>query len=270
MNIVNPSLPTGNKFYPLFDASLIEAKTILSRETYDTLKQTRELIQKGGLNSNHWLCTSAYAYLKFPDGTDKYPKIKIRGHDLHFISYIFHITKAHNKSSYAAINRANGIPIQGDGREYITIQFDEKRNGIIVYDQPYEGELVSNKPMVINRQLKEFISERVNELALAALIGAEPKDLKAEYWNDKSSRMLKLDQVLPKLLSGKFTDQDLAQAAQVIKAFGTEWVPNVGYCLDLDKPNQHDFDIGAGTRTKLIYMLGGYKLPEDYQDWFDG
>lgn len=272
MDIVNSSLPRGSKFYPIADALRIPLSSLLDANNLKVLRNAKEIVRDAGTCSDYWsICESSYSWV-IPEGDEQYPIIQMSGYMLaritqHFCDY----TKA-SKSNYVNSRRLGYI--NAAYQETIKVQYDPLRGGIWLHDVEYEGELVSNKPMVINKNLKSTIKAKIGELALEALIGAGDEDLKisdAVRYTTKAEAAEEAAKLCIKILSGDYETTELASCAVALGLYGYTHSRTHGWVINMDAKRENiDFDITASARTKLIYHLGGYNLPENYQEWFDG
>lgn len=275
MEIVNKSLPRGSRFYPLDPVMKVPVEHLMRRSNIELLRNARKLVQESKANSEYWgICESTYSW-HIEEGTDEYPVIEMPAYGLSRITYHFNSYIKHSKANYVNCARIGHINLAVP-EDKIKVQYDPIRGGLIVHEVEYEGELDSNKPMVINKQLKSAVKTKIGELALEALIGAGDEDLTVSSevcWGaTKASRGELASKLIPKILSGDYDTSELATCAVALGLYNTKRVNHLpNRIIDMDSPNTEvDFEITAAARTKLIYYFGGYKLPENYQEWFNG
>ena len=276
MNIVNPSLPTGKKFYPVPEQYQTTFEMVLNRQSHKEWNTVQERLKNCHLHYHRWGMHGHFHRFVMPEGTDLYPIVTTSAAGLHMLGDEFSKYVDHKKANYASNTRIGVFHMPLVDQYAIKLQWDPVRKGIIVHNHPYEGELVSNKPMVINKQLKNIITEKVNELALEVLIGADIEDLEVKnpwYYDNKAQKGAEITELIPKILDGTYETKELSQLSVLL---GIYKVKNAGtgymykYIVDTDNKADGAFDITAATRTNLIYRLGGYNLPENYTEWFDG
>lgn len=270
MDIVNKALPRGNKFYPVDPAICVILESLLKRENIETLRKAKELIQVQGLHSDYWkVCEQTY-YWKLAEGSDEYPIITMAGNDLSKLAHYFSNGTDPKKANYTSSIRIRGVNA-AYGKQ-IKVSYCPTRKGLMFYDVPYEGELVSNRPMVINKQLKTILTETINQLALEALIGAGDEDLNITdkvRWASASARAEEAIDLITNVLAGNYDTKDLATCAYALGLYDCKYARNIGYILDLDAKKAAGFTLSAASRTRLIYHYGGYRLPDNYMEWFD-
>ncbi len=270
MDIVNKSLPRGSKFYPVDEVLKVPLSSLMDRNNIETIRAASEVINESRANNEYWQMWHNTHNWELPEGTDQYPIIRMPSTGLRNITHQFGIYADARKSNYLGSSRIGYI--KAVASKHMDVQYDPLRGGVWLHDVEYEGELLSNRPMVINKNLKSAIKTKIGELALEALIGAGEEDLKVgySYYQTKAARAEQAAELIEKILSGDYDTTDLAECAVCLGLYNPKYSNTIhAHVIDLDSPGTADFDITPSARTKLIYLFGGYKLPDDYQDWFD-
>lgn len=283
-------LPTGKKFFP-FGTDKEELLVALFAPLLK--KENIEIIQKALKTMDEFKASHEYWNMRSPMRNwevltdDEYPVINMRARDLVTMYPGFNMVNGSKKYQYASRSRIQALDIPVIGRD-IKVQYDPLRKGLIVHDCVYEGELVGNKPMVVNKQLKSLIREKVGEIKLLVLLGDEScigMDDHARY-QSKAAKGEVIADLAPKLFDGTYDDQTLAMICSAMDMYVVEYNqvqyntksrkrPDIdfNYYLDTSKPlndDGKDFQFPANVRTKFIYHFGGYVLPDNYEEWFDG
>lgn len=271
MDIVNQSLPRGSKFYPVEEYLTVPLSSLLNRHNIKILREAYTIVSEASANSEYWrMCQNTHNW-EVAEGSDEYPIISMAKYSLGQIAYQFSTYTDNKKANYLSGERLGTIGTSAT--KSIKVQYDPVKKGIWLHDVEYEGELVNNKPMVVNRNLKSAVYTKIGELALEALIGAGDDDLEISHdlrYVSTASKASVVSELVIKVLSGDYDTNELASCAYGLGMYNCKW--NGGkHVLDLDRPRPSGtFDITASARTKLIYHFGGYNLPDNYQEWFDG
>ena len=274
MNISNVSLPTGKKFYPLSETTQIIFSHILHRPVIDAINKAKEAIPSDPYLGNFWsMYSRTLQYKRLSEEVD-YPIYELPQYVLCNADNRLRDMIATKKTYYASQKRVGqiGIPINKDGK--LKLQYDPIRKGLIVHDHPYEGELLGNKPMVVNKNLKELIRVKLEEIEVLALIseddGLMPID-HVGYYTTKTGKGEIIADTLPKLFDGTYTETDVVTLSYIMGRYPLVY-KNSTMCIDTTKPTgrMDDFNFSAGLRTRLTYHFGGYTLPNNYEEWFDG
>ncbi|APC46041.1 hypothetical protein HYP06_gp031 [Vibrio phage vB_VspP_pVa5] len=291
MDMKTTPLPRGKKFYPLtgnLDHLNVTLESLMRKDNIQTLLDSLELMKGVAVQTDYWEVRSPVRnWTLLTDET--FPVIEMFSSSLSTIYYGLGEVKGNKKHQFGSYRRLGqtDIPIGGNK---IKVQYDPLRRGLIVHDCPYEGELVSNKPMVINKQLKSLIREKVGEIELLTLLGDEDfigMDKNPSSYS-KAERGTTIAELAPKLFDNTYDDVDLAMICAAMGRYRCKWntapyVPagvtqipkpvddKFNYYLDTsNKIDGSDFDFPASVRTLFIYHFGGYTLPDNYEDWFDG
>lgn len=275
MDIVNKALPRGKKFIKLDPVYWPMFSMLLSRPNIACMLQASEIIKEAKANSDYWnMCTAMHNF-KIVDeqGTDEFPIIRVNANYLHSINWHLSTYKSALKAHYAGMTRIGvlDLPVPPEGT--LNIRWDPEKKGIWAYNVEYEGDIINNKPMVINKQLKSLIREKIGEIAILALLDAQDEDLEVP-WNIYGASVSEKSEIIGntamKIIAGDYELEDLVKCSYAMGMYGCIYKPNVGRVLDTKNPKNADaFEITSSARTKLIYMFGGYKLPDNYQEWFD-
>lgn len=270
MDIVNKKLPRGNKFYPVADVFCMPMASLMSRTNIEIIRKARKIIAHCAASSEYWsMCEQTYDW-KIEEGTDEYPIISMYSRS--FIKTVSCMSSYSSPKKMSFVNSTRFGHINCALTDTIRVRYDPERKGVWMYDVEYEGPLVSNKPMVINKVLKDSVIDAIKLLAVEALIGVGDEDLELSYDIRYGTTVAQKSEILaglvPKLLSGDYETKDLAAAAYLIGAYGSRYSGNK-CILDLDDVRSANVNFTAGARTKLIYHFGGYQLPDDYEEWFD-
>lgn len=275
MEIVNKALPRGKKFIKIDPVYWPMFSMLLSRPNLACIEQAREIIKEAKANSDYWNMCTGITNFKILDkeGTDEYPVIRIDGRYMHSLNWHMGTYRSSKKAHYVGQTRIGvlNLPVPPEGN--IDIQWDPHLKGIWAHNIEYEGELENNKPMVINKQLKSLLREKIGEIAILALLDAQDEDLEVPrevYGSTVAGKSEIISEKAMKIISGDYELEDLVACSYAMGMYGCHYKQGVGRVLDSKNPKDSDaFEITSSARTKLIYMFGGYKLPENYQEWFD-
>ena len=285
----NASLPTGKKFYPLAgkeDHLNVRLSAVMKKSNIDILLDAMKVVQNAELNSDNWrVYAPIMAWKVLSD--EEYPIIQMSYDGLGSIWHSFYSKVGSKKAQYASALRIGVLDIPVEAT--LKVQYDPVRRGLIVHDHPYEGDLVGNKPMVVNKNLKSLIREKVGEVELLALLSEGDKIgmTSAPNYGSKSEKGELIAGIVPKLLNDTYTDEELAMVCGAMDRFSVQYNNSFNYqtrtyeravdekysyYLDtsVKGSGNEDFDFTASVRTKLIFHFGGYTLPDNYEDWFDG
>lgn len=284
----NASLPTGKKFYPLAgkqDHLNVKFNEIFKKANIEILLSALKLLDGATLNTEYWRVHAPICNWELLT-EDEYPVIEMASYSMYNIYSYLNTKQGTKKTQYASTLRIGllDIPVVGN----LKLQYDPVRRGLIVHDHPYEGDLVSNKPMVVNKNLKSLIREKVGEIELLALLSDGDKiGLTKPPHGSKSEKGELIASIVPKLLNDTHTDEELAMVCGAMGRFKVQYNNSYDYrthtySYAVDKKYSYyldtsekgsgndDFDFTASVRTKLIFHFGGYTLPDNYEDWFDG
>ena len=291
MEMNSTPLPKGKKFFP-WPKELAHVdhifESLMKKETIDLLKLARKTLVDSKVTAEYWNVRHQVDQWEVLSD-EKYPVIKMPGWGLSRMYGDFGTITGSKKMQYGASTRIKGLDIPvPEGK--IKVQYCPQRKGLIVHDCPYEGELVGNKPMVVNKKLKSLINEKVGEIELLTLLGVEDfigiKD--NPQYSNKNERGEIIANKLEKLIDGSYEDEDLAMVCGAMGKYevrhnsgrydhktGTQGSKPVSgdwrYYLDTSrKLDGTGFDFTASVRTKMIYHFGGYTLPDNYEEWFNG
>ncbi|AUR82517.1 hypothetical protein NVP1152O_035 [Vibrio phage 1.152.O._10N.222.46.E1] len=291
MDMKTAPLPRGKKFYPLsgkLEHLTVTFESLMRLDNILTLRRAFDLIKEASADSDYWNVRAPLKHWELLND-ETYPIIEMGTYSLATIFYGLSPVKGNKKHQYASYNRIGKLDIPVVGSK-IKVQYDPLRRGLIVYDHPYEGELVGNKPMVVNKQLKSLIREKVGEIELLTLLGDTEyigmNQNPASY--GKAERGTVIAELAPKLFDDTYDEGDLAMICAAMGRYDCKWntipynsrnTPGIvkpvadefNYYLDTSlKLDGGDFDFPASVRTLFIYHFGGYVLPDNYEEWFDG
>lgn len=285
-----PPLPRGKKFFPLegnLDHLNVTLGSLMRQDNIKTLCDSIELMKGVNVQSDYWEVRSPVRnWTLLTD--EEFPIIEMFASSLSTIYYGLGEVKGHKKDQFGSFRRLGQLDIPFVENK-IKVQYDPLRRGIIAHDCPYEGELVPNKPMVVNKQLKSLIREKVGEIELLTLLGDEDfigMDKNPSSYS-KAERGTTIAELAPKLFDDTYDDMDLAMICAAMGRYQCKWnsapynrngpqlpkpvADEFNYYLDTSHKNDSaDFDFPASVRTKFIYHFGGYTLPDNYEEWFDG
>lgn len=284
-------LPVGKKFFPLAgkeDHLNVTFASVMKKESIDIIK-TALSTQKDLPNNEYWEVRSPMSNWEVLTD-EEYPVIQMGRHALFYICYQLNTVNGTKKGQYASSRRINTLDIPVPNKT-IKVQYDPVRKGLIVHDCPYEGELVGNKPMVVNKALKSLLNERVGEIELLALLGGDSKIGLEQNptWGSKNDAGELIANILPKLYDNTYSEHDVALVSGAMGRFVVNYNHGTynrstgqrsaqpvdtkyNYYLDtaIKYKGTSTYDFSASVRTKLIYHFGGYTLPDNYEEWFDG
>lgn len=272
---VNEDLPRGTKFYPAPQDIWGIFDVMLKKSNIDHLKGASEIIKESQSNSEYNRCYTAVSRLVMLD-TEEYPRVTMPVNTFAALHSSIYPNLCTKKADYANSAKLTilDIPVGTGYYDTIEVRWDTKRKGFIVYNAPYEGELINNKPMVVNRQINKVIKSKISTL-LAELLIDDDADLSIrsgyQYGANPSEKAKLIDECLPKILNDTYEVQELVTLTFVLGLYGKTYdYEKHRYQLDLDKKHNPNIVLPSALRTKLIYLYGGYTLPENYQEWFDG
>lgn len=274
--------PRGDKFYAVQPKHHDTLDSLLSKKFLESASFTLDALNKANHLNSDYLGTNglnAIRYAKMLDN-EVYPKIEVRRTFLAGIMYGNHVTIQHRKATFQTAQRftkMDSMPYFGDK---IIIRWDPVRKGIIRYDVPYEGPLINNKPKKIGDELIAYIEEQLSEIGIFELLG---EDMYTEYssafGSSSANKDILIEEKLINFISGNYTVEDVKDLALATGAYiarydsNVKWVPNGGPNYTY-QPYKLTFSgkpvLSTTTRTRMVYRMGGYTLPEDYQEWFDG
>ena len=269
------TLPTGAKFYPVEDQRYQKLfEVMLSTKGVESLRAAQSLLKGITVNVENYRVYQATDGWKLEDTSVEFPIINMGPNALYYLNAYLNPTVATAKADYAYSHKiaALKLPLDGGYKHSMRIQYDSVRKGIIRYDTLYNGELVNNKPMVVNKLLKEKIVTSIREIAVMALIDSDNMEIPSGcYYMSSVEKGEILVEILPRLYAGTYDTKDLIKASLAAGIYGMKYDNTQrAHVLDITSAGVADFKINSNARTKLIYMYGGYKLPENYQEWFDG
>jgi len=289
MDIVNPSYPRGNKFYKVEGNNADKCARIFTLATFNAAKHltlNTETYNEtlGCSHISSWLSS-----LEISGEHLEFPKFKI------YSSWAFqgvhesiNSVLVHRKSYYQSISRIRDLGNM-PWKEGMEIQWDNVRKGFIVFDVPYEGDLVTVPKSGISKAITEILKDIVAEAGMFELLG-ESTYVEA-YYNDSVYVDKVFREAFEALLEGTqthkqttdiaigsgayMTQYDSDEASRLHKVFRTTTGNSHGYSPNsryykLVRNGSNKPKISTVTRTALMYKYGGYKLPDDHMDWFDG
>ncbi len=284
MEIVNESFPRGNKFYAIPEQYHENASKVFSLEMYNAAKFVFENSPKyaGVLNRNG--CRSFInSCVKLSN--DKFPKFRVN-YSTFFNALSEHISIniKQLKSNYQSMQRVSNLGSSNiPYYENMVVQWDNIRKGFILYDIPYEGEMVTIPKSGISKAITEQLKDIVAETGMFEILGeslyvaSNETNLSAieadkEFYNSFED-----------LLNGTQTYEQTTKIAVSSGAYSTKYCKDkVRECNSLayKHPDRWKYyklvktsskpKISTVTRQKLLFKYGGTRLPDNYMDWFDG
>lgn len=284
MKVVNPSYPRGNKFYLIYEAYHDICRKAFSLKTYQAAEHITLNTQPGNAYLGPGRTKNWVDALSLKSNTE-FPRFEVHS-NLAFFAIHEGINShiEHKKCNYQSIERIRDLgnmPWKKD----MQIQWDDIRKGFIVFDVPYEGELEKVPKQGISKAITETLKDIIAETGMFDLLG------EAVYTGYAYSDSVQGDKAFKEsfeaLLNGTFTPEQATSIALYSKAYRTEFcnteytriqklkAPGSNKRIDykyykLVRNNNTKPTISTVTRTNLMYKYGGYKLPDNYKEWFDG
>ena len=285
MEIVNESFPRGNKFYEISEKFHENASKVFSLEMYNAVRFISENSPKGeGVLNRNGCNAFINSCVKLSD--DKFPKFKVN-YSSFFSALSEYITVniKQRKSEYQTMRRISHLcPSDMPYYKDMVVQWDDIRKGFILYDIPYEGEMVTVPKSGISKAITEQLKDIVAETGMFEILG---ESLYISY-NETNLSQIEGDKEFcnsfEDLLEGAQTYEQTCKIAVLSGAYSTN------YCSDkarevsklpYDHPDKQKYyklvkktkskpKISTVTRQKLLFKYGGTRLPDNYMDWFDG
>lgn len=301
MKIVNTlDLPKGNKLYDLKEISRFSLesreqiksriKTVLSLSYYNLNNELIKISTHDGEYTNVFSESSSYyidslEYSKRfkPLSDDAYPifEISTDSEDLPVLEYIITLVidgriedkfKKNYISGSSRFTTAIGdIPLTKEFEKTIKLQWSEEKQGLIVYDHPYEGGFKNISSMKTASDIDKIIKEVHYQAQMIELLSDDGIEVKSshKYLTNEGKNII-LSDLVPKFLMQEANDEEIIAILAVLGAVSYKYYTNK-IIASVDKKKITDkIKIPSMLRTKLIYMYGGSKLPDNYEEWFDG
>lgn len=279
MELVNTKpLPKGSRFYPITDKEqLLHLPLMLSNKYYKASLEVAAMqlaAKSAGYDTDKYsTLNNAYNVERYSanflpqDFDSEYPIFLVSNLFLTMLSPEGEIQTKHRKSFLSGSRRFIGIegdiPVSGMQAK---LQWDPKRLGLIVHDHTYEGPLVSTGSGTVSKALNSTILGSINEGKLAKLLGIDIDYTKLGY-----NAGINLDDLIIKYLLNETNSEELFRMLSHLGFLSRTYdrvTSKIIISINEDKPKK--LDITTTLRTKLIYMYGGYKLPDNHTEWFDG
>jgi hypothetical protein len=284
MEIVNESFPRGNKFYAVSEGHHKNASKVFSLEMYNAVKFIHENSPKknGMLNKNG--CTG------FINGcvklsNDEFPKFKVNYVGFfEALSEYISVNIKQLKCNYQSMQRFSDLgPSNMPYYKDMVVQWDDIRKGFILYDIPYEGEMVTVPKSGISKAITEQLKDIVAETGMFEILGESLYVSSGETNLSQIAADKEFYNSFEDLLNGTQTYEQTTKIAVLSGAYMTQ------YCTDKNRelntlpyntPDRHKYyklvktksnpKISTVTRQKLLFKYGGTRLPDNHMDWFDG
>ena len=288
MDIVNHSYPRGRKFYEVHDSKHDMCRKVFCRTMYNA---AMHISQYAG-HSNE--CLGAQYVTPWTSSLEifgttfgEYPKFKIlSARAFHGVSEGINSVIMHKKTNYQSIVRIRDLGNM-PWEQGMVIQWDDDRGGFIVDDVAYEGEMDSVPKSGIGKLITETLKDIVAEAGMFELLG-ESTYVEA-YYSDSIQADKNFRSSFEALVDGTQTTKQTTDIAigsgaytcihdyDRAKQANTAWQSQHGqYTYPPSSPNYkltrtgNKPKISTITRQFLLFKYGGLKLPENYEDWFDG
>lgn len=283
--INNDKLPKGNKFYPVSnhyasyedDCYVHNLKKMLHKDYYEIVSKVyNDIVITHDKSVNQILhLDNIKGYME--DCTiltdEEYPVFKVNKQAINLFLPEACREVAFKKNYHGGSKRIKtvmmDIPASDD---FIYMQWCNKRKGIIIHNQVFEGSFKSNGSAKLNKEINEIIQDIIGQAQMLELLNSTFEvDRKYRYCSASQKKSV-LEKLIPKFISNTATDEEIFGILSVAGRIETKWDYASGktiYSLDLRRLNDK-IEIPPTLRTKLIYMYGGYTLPDNYEEWFDG
>lgn len=283
MEIINTSFPTGNKFYPIENVKTQEkCAKVFSLKMY----QAAEFISNNVSYSSNEYLGSQYVSpwfnsLELCHHHEEFPRFKINYYvAFKGVSESVNAVILHKKTNYQSINRIRDLGNM-PWHPGMTIQWDNVRKGFIVFDIPYEGELITVPKSGISKAITEILKDIVAEAGMFELLGESTYI--DSYYSDSVKADKAFRNAFEALLNGTQTTKQTTDIAIGSGAYYAKYDNEEATKIWKLPPKDRHYryykltrleknkpKISTITRTQLMYKYGGLKLPENYQEWFDG
>jgi hypothetical protein len=273
MSLVNPPLPTGDR---KLDKQYTEIlKPFLSNdcvELVDHMVQTSTALNSYSIHLRH--CLNFLEEIKsITDSNSEHPIVEFNPGRLQALSDNFKLMPCTVQKHYAFDWVLGNTEIFFNHRKNVRLQYSPEHDCVLMKDVPYQGRLISNSPMIVNKELKDRIITHINTLRMTSLIegnGSDiiiPKDTPIGPAKSQHSQLVKEN--LIRLLEDTANDLDLIKIALTLRLTDYKYSDTHShFILNLANISYANLKIDSATRTNLIYRLGGYNLPDDYESWF--
>lgn len=284
--IVNKDpLPRGKRFYPVADhydcyfqnCYVDNLKAMLSKEHYELAdkiyskavgsheKTVNQLLSIDNFNNYLKYCTMLT--------DEEYPVFKVHKSALNIFfpdcTYQRQYKKNHHGGSKRFVTEMMSIPLESD---FVKIQWCNERIGVIVHDHIFEGAFKSVCAGKMNKELNSMVQDILSEAQMTELLDIEFEVPDDWAYLSADKKKIGLEKYLPKYIKGESSDSENAIILNCAGMLNREYnfsTRESRYILCKNKVNDK-IDLPSTLRTALIYLYGGYTLPENYSEWFDG
>lgn len=289
MELVNiDRLPTGKKDYPIENEKVLaEIKTMLSKNFYERTKAFMEVVEVSSnivLNqdvdyNNNVVYYNLKNYLNhFKMITDEeYPVFEINLTETYeplrlLFPYVHtkHVFKQNYHSGSRRFPTSIGdIPLP-KGIEKLTVNFCPKTDSLIVHNHTYEGKFKNVNSKTVGNKLNEQILEVIQEAQMLELLEGDIIVDWKRYGGSAADKKVKLQNLIPKYLRGEASTSEVAQILDSAGRLDYKYCSDTREVKGIIKKDSYNEKIVIPTtlRTQLIYLYGGYTLPDDYEEWF--
>ncbi len=152
------------------------------------------------------------------------------------------------------------------------LKFSITGKEITVYNMPYEGELEkSDRFTEVNKLITTKVKDLTAKIEMTCMIAGGyldiPKNIEITNWYSKNISSEQFAKHFIKYLEGTSDLKDellIARHMGVLDAWYDHTLRKYVYKITDKKPK-----FPTGIRTRIYYMAGAYKVPDNYQEWFD-
>jgi hypothetical protein len=154
----------------------------------------------------------------------------------------------------------------------VGLQFYVRGDKLTVFNMPYEGELVkSDRYKEVNNLITTRVKELKAKIELTCIVAGGyldiPKNIKSTNWDTKNVSPEQFAVHFMKYLEGTSDLTDELLIARHMGILDSE-LDRISYTYVYKTTNKKP-KFPTGIRTRIYYMAGAYKVPDNYQDWFD-
>ncbi len=284
MEIVNESFPRGNKFYAIPENFHENASKVFSLEMYNAAKFINEnSFKRSGILNKSGCQNFIQSCVKLSN--DEFPKFKVN-YSVFFNVLCDYISTniMQLKCNYQSMQRFTSLgPSNMPYYKDMVVQWDDIRKGFILYDIPYEGEMVTVPKSGISKAITEQLKDIVAETGMFEILGESLYVSSTETNLSQINADKEFYNSFEDLLKGTQTYEQTTKIAVLSGAYMTKYCSDKGTecnSLPLSHPDRYKYyklvktnskpKISTVTRQKLLFKYGGTRLPDNYMDWFDG
>lgn len=279
MQIINKEpLPTGSRFYEIENEDLKEhLKMVLSLKYFKTIREfvkASEEKRTAGVIRDLALPSSMHSYVRsiLSDEDSEYPSFTISSADECFILKETEIDFKFKKSYFNSVRRlvGSGLELPLDENQNITLQWCNDRGGLIVHNHPYEGPLQNAGSMKVAAQLTEVLNDQIKVVEMSNIIGLDVKPRDYSHYAGADAKAVATHELFPQLALGNIEPEDAVTLLLYLGYMQRGYDYNAGKVVFRPTPEKYrKLKIPSAVRTKLVYMYGGFKLPDNHMEWFD-